>query len=214
MTNYKKYNELKIQQGKIDNEDFQVMIIDDVLLPEQIEHVYSIINNTDESQTTIKSFAGHKLWNVDLGNSIQERVSKIVTDNILQNVVLEKDYTFARYSKEFGYIPKLFPHFDTRESQTIVCDIQLNSTTKWGIVVEGKTYYLNFNQALIFSGTQQMHWREKKELNDLDKVDMIFCHLRYDPLKPLDVDQNKKLLERSWVLMEETGITNEDKRYE
>ena len=214
MTKYKKYEELKKQQGKIYNEDFNVIIIDNILLPEQIDKIYNIVNSTKEQDTTIKDFAGHKLWNVGFGDEIENRISSVVKNSILEDVVLNKDYTFARYSKNFGYVPKLFPHFDTRESQTIVCDIQLKSTTDWGIVVEGKTYYLNFNQALIFSGTQQMHWREQKELTDSDEVDMIFCHLRYNPLKPLENDQNKKLMERSWVLMEETGINNEGKKYE
>ena len=214
MNQYKKYEELKKQQGKIDNEDFNVIIIDNVLLPEQIDKIYKTIELANEEDTVIKDFAGHKLWNVGFDKDIEDRISNVVNNSISENVVLNKDYTFARYSKSFGYVPKLFPHFDTRESQTVVCDIQLKSTTNWGIIVEGKTYHLNFNQALIFSGTQQMHWREKKELEDLDEVDMIFCHLRYNPLRPLEKDQNQKLMERSWVLMEETGIDNDGKKYE
>jgi len=207
-----RYQELKQRQGKISNEDFEVFILDNVLSDEQIDKIYKMIDSAKDEQTIIKKFAGHKLWYVTFGTEIENKITKMVQDKISENVILDKDYSFARYSKKFGYVPKLFPHFDSRESQTIVCDIQLKSNADWAIVVENKPYYLKFNQALVFSGTQQMHWREEKELSDSDEVDMIFCHLRYNPIKPLDDGQNEKMMERSWVLMEETGISNEEKK--
>lgn len=207
-----RYEALKQRQGKISNEDFDVFILDNVLSDDQIDKIYKIVDSAKDEQTMVKKFAGHKLWYVTFGNEIENKITKMVQDKISESVVLDKDYSFARYSKKFGYVPKLFPHFDSRESQTIVCDIQLKSNTDWGIVVENKPYYLKFNQALVFSGTQQMHWREEKELSDSDEVDMIFCHLRYNPVKPLDHLQNEKMMERSWVLMEETGISNEEKQ--
>jgi hypothetical protein len=50
----------------------------------------------------------------------------------------------------------------------------------WPIVVEKEKYILQDNQALIFSGTHEVHWRDKKTFAKGEYLDMIFAHL-HDP---------------------------------
>ena len=122
-----------------------------------------------------------------------------------------KEYSFARYSKKYGYEPKLFPHYDTHEAdgQRITVDIQLNSTIDWAVVVEGMSYSFNNNDALIFSGTQQIHWRENKKLANDDFIDMLFAHFAYANKKPWSKNQKEILEYWSHRLIQSTGISNQ-----
>jgi len=130
------------------------------------------------------------------------------------HLVLKKDYSFARYSPKFGYRAKLFPHYDTRPSQRVTFDIQLKTSEPWALVVEEDVYNLQDNQALVFAGTQQIHWREDKQIADDAEIDMIFCHLEYVSDMPLDNQQEDVLRERASFLIGETGISNLEEQVE
>lgn len=209
MPKIKEYEDLKLRQGIISNEDFPVIIADNVLTEEQTKIIYNLIEATQDEDTRLQEFAGHRAWNPQFPKDIEKRIEDVAKMYLGDGVVLTGDYSFARYSPEYGFDCKLFPHFDSRDSQTITFDIQLNATEPWGIVVENETYYLKNNQALVFAGTQQIHWRENKKLSPDAKVDMVFCHLRHSPDKELDSGQLQLLEERSRFLLEHTGISNE-----
>lgn len=214
MNNYlDSYDLIKKKTGPISNEDFDVLVADEVLLPDQIDHIYNIINSTPESKTELKKWAGHKVWHVRLGKDFEDRVTQVARKYLGDGVVLNLDYSFARYSPEYGFECKLFPHYDTRPSQRITFDIQISADEEWGIVVENEEYQLRNNQALVFSGTQQIHWRSKKKLKASSKIDMIFCHLQYVEDKPLDEGQYSRLDERARFLMDSTGINNQVELY-
>lgn len=198
------YNKLKSTQEYIDNQDFSVIKAIDIFSNKQIDSIYKIIENTPEEKTRLQTWAGHKAWDVSLGKEIEDRITYVAQQYLGDGVFLNGDYSFARYSPSYGYECKLFPHYDTRESQRITFDIQLRAKESWGIVVEGETFYLNNNEALIFSGTQQMHWREKRKISS--DFDMIFCHLEYSTKIPLSINQKDILENRSRFLMEKTGI--------
>lgn len=207
------YQKVKDSTGSISNEDFQVLIADDVLTPDMIKNIYDIVNSTPESKTELKEWAGHKAWYVSLGKPFEDRVTEVARKYLGDGVVLNLDYSFARYTPEYGFDCKLFPHYDTRPSQRVTFDIQINADEDWGLVVENEVYNLKNNQALIFAGTQQIHWREKKVLRKNSKIDMVFCHLQYVEDRPLDKDQYTKLDQRARFLMDSTGINNRVELY-
>jgi len=97
----------------------------------------------------------------------------------------------------------------TRDSQRITFDLQLKASEPWAVVVENEKFYLNDNEALIFAGTQQIHWRENKKISPDAEIDMIFCHLEYVKDTPLDPGQKDLLDQRALFLMKETNISNE-----
>jgi mannosyltransferase OCH1-like enzyme len=70
----------------------------------------------------------------------------------------------------------------TKESVKVTFDIpsELKSTFDWKIFVEGKSFTLKDNDALVFSGTNQLHWRERINFKKDDFVDMLFCHFIQD----------------------------------
>jgi hypothetical protein len=203
------YEDLLRSQPKISNQDFRVRIADNVLLPEHIEEIYEIVNNTSEDNTRVQPWAGHKVWDVNFSKEIEDRITSVAQAIVEDEVILDFDYSFARYSPKFGYLCKLFPHYDTRDSQRITFDIQLRASEPWSVVVENIPYPLEDNQALMFAGTQQIHWREDKNISPDAEIDMIFCHLVYKKSRPLDDNQKDILDKRAMMLINQTGISNE-----
>jgi hypothetical protein len=203
------YDELVKSQPYVSNQDFEPIVVSDVLLPEHIEEIYQTISYLPEEKTRVQPWAGHKIWDTTFSKEIEDRITKVAQSVLGDAVVLNYDYSFARYSRKFGYECKLFPHYDTRESQRITFDIQLRASEPWAVVVENKRFPLEDNQALIFAGTQQIHWRENITISEDAEIDMIFCHLEYVDSKPLDPGQDEILRERADFLMRESGIGNE-----
>jgi hypothetical protein len=207
MTNY---SDLVSSQPRISNQDFEPVVAKNVLLPEHIEEIYKKVRETPDSETRIQPWAGHKIWDIPFSKDIENRITMVAQELLGDSVILNYDYSFARYSPKFGYECKLFPHYDNREAQRVTFDLQLKASEPWAVVVENKKFYLNDNEALMFAGTQQIHWRENKKIKDDAEIDMIFCHLEYKLPLPLDDNQKDILDQRALFLMKETGISNEE----
>lgn len=207
------YNKLKNSQPEISNQNFKVLKAKNVFTDEQIKEIYYIIDKTKIEDTHLQEWAGHRAWNITFPKSIEDTITKAAREVLGDGVILDGDYSFARYTPEWGVECKLFPHYDTRDTQRITFDIQLNADEPWGIVVENEMYSLENNQALIFAGTQQIHWREKKKLKPNTKIDMVFCHLKHVVPLPYDNNQIEILEERSKFLMDATGINSSVEPY-
>jgi hypothetical protein len=156
------------------------IIIDNIFSQEQIEYIYGVIKSTPEDKGTVQTRLGHRAWFAQFDESLRLHLQKIVQDRFGSDWYLN-EFQFARYSNEYGYQPKLYPHYDDAfKCHKLTLDIQIESNTVWPIVVEGKSFTLEDNQGLIFSGTDQIHWREDKVLEDGEFLDMFFCHLQKD----------------------------------
>ena len=207
--NMNTYEDLVRSQPAISNQDFKPLVADNVLSLEQIEEIYESVKNTPEDKTRIQPWAGHKVCDISFSKKIEQAITKAAQNLLGDKVVLNYDYSFARYSPKFGYECKLFPHYDTRDSQRITFDLQLKASEDWAVVVENEKFYLKDNQALIFAGTQQVHWRENKKISPDAEIDMVFCHLEYVDPMPLDENQKDILDQRAIFLIKETNISNE-----
>lgn len=208
MIDYSSYNELKKSQGYVPDEDFKVFVINNVLTQDNIKYIY---DNIDKADQTMQSWGGRKSLSIPSCEALHLNLNAVMTMQMKQKMEL-KEFFFVRYSKEYGFESKLFPHYDNREAQRITLDVQLNATEDWGVVVEGETNILNFNQGLVFAGTQQIHWRENKKISNDAVIDMLICNFAHDPERPLADGQVDKLIERSNFLIDVTGIGNKDQK--
>jgi hypothetical protein len=198
------YNE-ELEKGIVPNRDFEVFIYKNIITEEQNKLIYNEVEKVKDNYIT-QDFVGHRAWTFQ--NTELEKYLNMWMSNLLNEQMFLTELSFARYSNEYGYEPKLFPHFDTHEKdgQRITLDIQLNSTTPWAVVVEGESFNLENNDGLVFAGTQQIHWRENKKLLDNDRVDMLFAHFRYAEHRPWSKDQKLILEYWSHRIREKTGI--------
>lgn len=157
-------------------EKLENIIIDNVLTQEEIDGIYKIVDATDFETTVVQKAMGHRAYLVSLGENIREKLEKTIQNIYGEDWILNA-YQFARYTNDWGYKLKLYPHFDDAfEDHKLTFDVQIRGTKPWPIVIEGNKKTLSDNQGLIFSGTDQVHWREYLEFDDNDYFDMIFCH--------------------------------------
>jgi len=156
--------------------DLETIVVKNVLLDQTIDWIYNKINELDKSSAHIVKELGHTTYFMDFNDGFKKYMHSKIQPYF--DVELEiTEMAFARYHHDSGYVPKLFPHFDHFKEHRITFDLQLKSTIEWPIVVEGKEFLLNNNDALIFSGTDQIHWRKDVQLSKEDEVDMFFIHL-------------------------------------
>lgn len=104
---------------------------------------------------------------------IRDKIESEVSNVIGKNLKMVSE-GYSVYKKEYG-LPELKPHTDGNETEYIL-DYHVYSNTEWPIIVEGESFNLNENEAVLFSGKNNIHWRPKKEFNDKEIVSMIFFH--------------------------------------
>ena len=177
------------------------VIVENVLTEDELSRLYSVIDNPS-SKYVMKLFA----QTVSDFNLPPEIANKIV--NYCEEISGESDleiaeYQFARYRNvtdlESGQrlLPNLTPHWDAAfEEPRLTFDYQIGGNTSWALVVENKEFTLTNNSALTFSGTHQIHWREKKIFSDSDYIDMVFFHLRKKNSQSYSADLPKEMHEK------------------
>jgi len=164
----------------------QNKIYKNILSEQDIADIYNAVDNAQENQTVTLEHYRQKAYFVELPNHVVEKITSFV-QNIYPEKIKLTEISFATYRKIDGPDPILSPHFDsTFEEPRFTFDLQLKSNISWPIVVEGRSYILNDNEALVFSGTSQIHWRTPRDFKDDDFIDMVFCHFSL-------VDNNKKI---------------------
>lgn len=184
------------------------IIIDNIFSQEQIDYIYDVINNTPEDKGVVQTRLGHRAWFADFNEDLRLHLEKIVQDRFGSEWHLN-EFQFARYSNDYGYLPKLYPHFDDAFSHhKLTLDVQIRANTEWPIVIEGVPFTLKDNQGLIFSGTDQIHWREDKTLADGEFLDMFFCHLQKDIPISQEWKDMMKTRENEWL--SKIGISRDE----
>lgn len=187
------YNSNMENIAKIDN-----IIIDNIFSQEQINYIYDVVKSTPSDKGQIQTRLGHRAWFANFDDSLRLHLQKIVQDKFGSDWYLN-EFQFARYSNEFGYQPKLYPHYDDAfKCHKLTLDVQIEANVDWPIVVEGKSFTLKNNQGLIFSGTDQIHWREDRELKDGEFLNMFFCHLQNDVEISDEWKQDMQIKEKHW----------------
>jgi hypothetical protein len=177
---------------------FHNKIYKDVFTKEELDSLYSVIDLSQTENTSIVTIYGQKAWFVNLPDSIKNKVSDLANKIYGDKVKLE-EICFARYSKEYGDFPTLTPHYDnTFKESRVTIDVQLKSNMDWPIVIQDKSFNLQDNEAITFSGTNQIHWREYKEFKDSDFIEMLFCHFSLEDKKPITLE-DKQEIEKNMV---------------
>jgi hypothetical protein len=195
----------ELENGFVDNKDFEVFSIKDVFLEEHINTLKHHYKRFEHYYVTV-GYAGQRKWVFNYPE-ITQRLEEVVSKGLGEKVRLV-DAELCVYAPEFGYEPKLYPHFDNhaKDGQTVTVSIELDSNIDWNLVVENKKYKTNFNEGVVFSGTQQIHWREKYKFNKLDYCAAVFAHFKYENNRPLSPNQDNIM--RYWEVkyQQESGI--------
>lgn len=155
-------------------------IIENVLTPEEESLVREIIDGAEESNKMHMDLYNQQIVNFRWPDSINQKIIDMVQEITGLDDLELYEYQYAKYQKIPGKVlPNLTPHYDDAfDGQRFTFDFQIGGNTTWPIVLEGKEFELKNNQALLFSGTHQIHWRTQKEFQDDEYIEMIFCHTK------------------------------------
>lgn len=171
-------------------------VIDNFFTDKEIDDIFYYVDNTKECSPEVHPGIGYSWHPCGVPDQIHNKVEKFVRENLIADATLT-EICVARY-RQSEISPTLSPHMDNFPSGRITIDVQLRSNTDWALVVEGKRFVLKDNQALVFAGTHQPHWREPKVFNDGEFVDMLFCHLTVPGVDALDKTEFKNM-ENFWI---------------
>jgi hypothetical protein len=100
-----------------------------------------------------------------------EKLLPLVKDFFKTDSALPSYSLFAEYSDTNINLPK---HKDANAC-TYTVDIVLYQKSPWGLWIEGVEYFAEENEAILFWGEDQEHWRNSLENND-NIVGVIFFH--------------------------------------
>lgn len=178
------------------NFDYQNQILENIFTDEEVAQIYEHIESTPDERKHFVEVFSHTAYMNWMPDNIVDTIVKKAQEASDVPIIL-RELSFARYKQVSDeYEVKLSPHRDeTFREPRITVDIQLGGNVSWPIVVEGREYTLQNNQALTFAGTHQIHWRTKRTFDKDDYLDMIFCHFsaadyvenelgEFDPINP------------------------------
>lgn len=157
-------------------------IVKQVLSKEEIEEIYWLVEKS-YNKYLMRSFT-QTVSDFDLPYRIAKQIISHAEEISGESGLEIESYQFAKYKKvvdEDGSVlmPNLTPHCDlTFTEPRFTFDYQIGGNTSWPLYVEGREYTLGNNEAITFSGTHQVHWRQRKNFADTDYIDMVFFHLK------------------------------------
>jgi hypothetical protein len=164
------------------NKEVLNVVVENVFTPEEINLIYKAVQN-NSGHEFISPHAQANTF-IQLPDSILEKVTAKVRELSGNENIVITEYCHSRYANvtsncgKFHFKPSLFPHFDeTFKEPRFTFDYQLKSNVDWPLVVApDKKFVLKDNQALTFSGTHQIHWRDPLHFTDDQFVEMLFFH--------------------------------------
>lgn len=210
LSKYPRYRKIRLWQEPVNNQDFVPVIVDNMLSDQQLEYIKEQIKSFPKENIRVQTWGGQGILDgIIITEDIKKKIEDVVSD-ICKEEMIAAEFSLARYSPEYGYEVKLFPHYDTRPIEMFVFDIQLQTNQDWGVIVEGTQYNLKDNQALLFAGTQQLHWREKKQLNQDAEIYMLFCWMKHKKEIKTKDNHNEIMQERERILTKEANIGSEE----
>lgn len=102
---------------------------------------------------------------------LSEQILPLVRNYFNDDSILPSYSIFAEYSAEKIYLEK---HKD-QAACTYTVDLVLYQEDPWAIWIEGKEYIANENDAIIFMGEDQEHWRDAIN-NNKNKIGLVYFH--------------------------------------
>jgi hypothetical protein len=207
---FPEYEKLRTSQHYVSDQDFAPVLVENIFTDKELSDILQTVSEFPLEKIRIQKWGGQGVLDeIKISDSVIAKIQNLASEACNKDLIVA-EHSIVKYCPEYGYEVKLFPHYDTRPYEMFVFDVQLQTNEDWGIIVEGKQFNLLDNQALLFSGTQQMHWRENKKLQDGSEILMMFCWLKHKISKPISETQSTIMLERQKVLQRETNILSDE----
>lgn len=183
-----KFNEENVH---LSYENFPTMTIHNVFTQDQIDRIYKdrFEKATKETMQNGQPFTfsdtscGYITSVYPLPEDVQKTIISLMQERSFF-LINKVDSHFPRYTLDSGSKPQLKPHYDSGLNHAaLTLSIQLKSTLSWDVCVEDKCFSLKENEAIMFSGSHQLHWRPNIEFDKDDFLDIIVCQVHDNDYK-------------------------------
>ena len=181
--------------------------IENIFSEIEIDYLKNIIKEKESLKLyTLRPDTGRIFMSIGLVKpEIIDKVEEIIKNSYGKDYKV-KDVGFQRYRLEYGH-PKLRPHLDNGNCE-VVFDYQIEANKKWDVVVNGNSIGLNDNDAVIFEGEKDAHWRKPTRFNSNEYVSMINFNAvssdhwsnftEEDPVAPIERESIQKNVFKEW----------------
>lgn len=157
---------------------FDPILVNEFISTETLDKIYELFNaipagSNKKMETGNPANAYYFLDNADLKNAFAAKMLEVTGHEFETSIPL-----FVRYAKVPGGYPMCQPHCDTAsdEEHGLTISVQLKSNTDWEVCVENMCVQLKEQDAFLFCGSNDIHWRPAKAFADEDFVDILVCH--------------------------------------
>lgn len=169
-------------------------LIENLFTEEQYTNLYSQIEKYSSRPEYVRVVdeLGYTSTSLFLNNDITNVLWKKIGTEL--GISIERISThYARYSLQSGHKPLLMPHYDRALTKAMFSlAIVLDSTFDWDIYVEGEKFIPRKNDAVLFSGSHQVHWRPDVEFKEDDYYDIMVCQFEEDTEENLTLTKKHK----------------------
>jgi hypothetical protein len=149
------------------------VIIDDVFTPEQVARLHEL-KLEDARNKEYDPFCGRFIIHHDeLERDYSSKLEPIAGD-IFGDPTIKTSYSaYVRYAWANSKLPA---HLDMDAGEYTIDYCLSQKTEPWGIIIDGKEYFLKPNQAIAFVGSKLEHYRNNLPDPENNEVEMILFH--------------------------------------
>jgi len=174
--------------------------IDNFFSQEQIDQTYRYVRQMEKPKVSEHTgyFSSFIFYPENIQKELFAIVDKYAEDEGVDFKSTSLQTHIGKYTLDTGFKPKLTPHTDYGlEFHSITISVLLKNNIEWPIGVNLDSWLLNPGDAVIFSGTTQIHWRPAIDFKEGDFVESLIIQVTDQRQKKTNEDQGlqqKKLL--------------------
>jgi hypothetical protein len=172
--------------------DETIIVLPKALGQEDLDAIYTSMENAKQDSMSIHENDSKITY---FGDSIPA----YLRDKVLNMFQPYYDFKLSktghcavRYKSIDGRQPVLRPHTDTQPvfpGPRLSVSVQLKKNIDWKINAESQSFLLDEGDAIIFSGTHQVHWRDPIQFKEGDFLDVFLDSYSTDDLKYSTISQ-------------------------
>ncbi len=156
---------------------FQPVLLHDVFSTEDFERLRNVLDSGEKEKNWIDPKNNRRVIKYpELDSHFSKKLEPVV-QNLFKNTRIKSTYSvYLDYNKPTSKLP---PHKDNNAC-TYTVDYCVSSKTPWPIIIEGEEFIVEPNQALVFMGGHDLHWRDDMPNPNDNRVEVIMFHFCLD----------------------------------
>lgn len=150
--------------------------LDNFFSQEEIDQTYRYAKEMEKPYISEHTgyFSSFIFYPEDIQKKLSAFVDKYAEDEGTEFKTSSIKTHIGKYTLDTGFKPQLTPHTDLDvDFHSITISVLLKRNIEWPIGVNLDSWILNPGDAVIFSGTTQIHWRPKIDFKEGDFIESL-----------------------------------------